>query len=206
MLPISQHAPQLFQHMENLVTRKDSIKKACSSLFRQKGYAGTSMQDIANVLGIKAASLYNHINSKQEILQEMLSEGAELFVSGMNEIATSSLSPIEKLERIIVQHIRLAIDHTDLMALMTVEWRHLEEPARERFAQSRNAYEEDLKGILRDAQNHGQISQVDVEIITFSILTTLQRFYSWYDRHSDYNAIDLEKFMIQCLLGGIRNS
>lgn len=191
--------------MESSPTRKESIKKACSGLFREKGYAGTSMQDIAAVMGMKAASLYNHISSKHEILHELLLEGANLFVSGMNEIKKSSLSPIEKLEKIISQHIQLAIKHTDLMALMAVEWRHLDSSAKEQFLVARNDYEADLMSILEEAQRQGALKVADLDIASFSILTTLQRFYAWYDKHSDHNSLDLEKTMIQCLLDGIRN-
>jgi len=190
--------------MEAVLTRKQSIKQQCSKLFREKGYSATSMQDIAEALGIKAASLYNHITSKQEILHELLLEGAGLFMTGMEDVKKSSLTPIEKLERLIAQHIHIAIEHTNLMALMTVEWRHLEEEGRAAFYQSRNSYEKDFKSILTEAQRQGQLKKVDVELVAFSILTTLQRVYAWYDQHEEYNVLDLEKNMIECLLDGIR--
>lgn len=190
--------------MEVNLSRKEEIKKTGSRLFREKGYASTSMQDIAHAMGIKAASLYNHINSKQEILYELLQEGADRFVTGMEEVKKSSLTPVEKLENVIKQHIRIAIEHTDLMALMTVEWRHLEEEGKAKYAKSRMDYENDLKVIIQEAKKLGQLKEVDVDIAIFSILTTLQRFYAWHDRHSDCNALDLEKDMIQCLLDGIR--
>ena len=63
-------------------TKKSQILQAATTLFRKSGYAATSMQDIANVIGIKPASLYNHISSKQEILVELLLFGAQLFVDG----------------------------------------------------------------------------------------------------------------------------
>jgi len=189
---------------EVVLSRKQSIEHACARLFREKGYSATSMQDIAEALGIKAASLYNHISSKQDILHGLLQKGAGLFVSGMEDIKRSSLSPIEKLKRLIAQHIHIAIEHTDLMALMTVEWRHLEKEGKAAFYHSRNKYEEDLKSFIREAQAQGQLKKVDVELVAFSILTTLQRIYAWYDQHVDYNTLDLEKNMVECLIDGIR--
>ena len=65
------------------------------------------MQDIANELGIKPASLYNHISSKQDILVELLSFGANLFVDGMKDIKQSQLNDLQKLEEIINKGINI---------------------------------------------------------------------------------------------------
>ncbi|WP_185154482.1 TetR/AcrR family transcriptional regulator [Fulvivirga sp. M361] len=186
------------------LSRKESIQRIGSNLFRKHGYTTTSMQDIASEIGIKPASLYNHIKSKHEILVHLLMQGANLFVDGMQEIKSSSLRSIEKLERLIGLHVHLSVEHTDLMALMMVEWRHLENPEREQYAALRENYEANFRNILVQAMQEGDIREIDTEIALFSILTTLQRFYSWYDKHSDLNSLDLEKHLIQCLLGGIR--
>lgn len=187
------------------LSRKESIQRIGSNLFRKHGYAATSMQDIASEIGIKPASLYNHIKSKHEILAHLLMQGANLFVDGMEQIKSSSLKSIEKLERLIALHVQLSIEHTDLMALMMVEWRHLESPVKENYAALRDQYENNFRSILNMAIQEGDIQSVDTEIALFSILTTLQRFYSWYDKHAELNYLDLEKHLIQCLLGGIRS-
>ena len=163
------------------------------------------MQDIATELNIKAASLYNHIQSKHEILQKLLVDGGELFAKGMSEIQGSSLPAIEKLERLIALHVRLSIEHTDLMALMMVEWRHLEEPVMTQYKNLRDNYENDFRHMLQDAIAEEKLEGVHQEIALFSMLTTLQRLYAWYDKRSGINALDLEKHTIKCLLDGIRN-
>jgi len=53
-------------------TRKKEIIKTATMLFKEKGYSAVTMRDIAKALGIKAASLYNHINSKQHILRDII--------------------------------------------------------------------------------------------------------------------------------------
>lgn len=188
-----------------MTSKKEQIFLAARKLFRHKGYASSSMQDIATELNIKAASLYNHIQSKQEILQKLLIEGGELFAKGMSEIQGSSLPAMEKLERLIALHVRLSIEHTDLMALMMVEWRHLEEPAMSRYKTLRDDYENEFRQILKAAISEEKLVGVHQEIALFSMLTTLQRFYAWYDKRSTMNALDLEKHTIKCLLDGIRN-
>lgn len=178
--------------------------QAARHLFRHKGYVACSMQDIAGQLHIKAASLYNHIASKQEILQELLLNGGALFAQGMKEVKESSLPAMEKLERLIALHVKLSVQDTDLMALMMVEWRHLEADAMTRYKALRDDYENDFHAILAEAISDEKIQNVDVDIALFSMLTTLQRFYAWYDKQTSINSLDLEKHLIRCLLDGIR--
>ena len=56
------------------ISRKDEIIKTAAKLFKEKGYSAVTMRDIATAMGMKAASLYNHIKSKQEILKEIKNE------------------------------------------------------------------------------------------------------------------------------------
>jgi AcrR family transcriptional regulator len=107
-------------------SRRNEIKKAAARLFRKRGFKATSMRDIAEAVGIKAASIYNHINSKQELLNELLLEIATIFTKEMAEIQASNLGTKQKLERIIAVHVRLTIEHTDAIALVSGEWIHLE--------------------------------------------------------------------------------
>ena len=90
------------------------------------------------------------------------------------------------------------------MALLTVEWRHLEGEERDRFIGQRERYETDFREILLQAIEEGSLKSVNPEIALFTILNTLQRLYAWYDRHNDLNVLDMEKHLTQCLLGGIR--
>ncbi len=187
-----------------MLTKKDQILEVSTHLFRHQGYSATSMQDIAQKLGIKPASLYNHIIAKQDILVELLEKGATMFLTGMAAVKTSSLTSYEKIEKLISLHIQLTVTHTDLMALMAVEWRHLEGDPKAQYVGHREKYEEDFRQILAAAIEEKSIQAVNPEIALFAILTTLQRLYAWYDRHSDLNVFDMEKHLIQCLLGGIR--
>ncbi|HCX20602.1 MAG: TetR family transcriptional regulator [Flammeovirgaceae bacterium] len=185
-------------------SKRAQILLTCTRLFRKSGYAGTSMQDIANELGIKPASLYNHISSKQDILVELLSFGANLFVDGMKDIKQSQLNDLQKLERLIALHLRITVGHTDLMALIAVEWRHLEGEGLREYLKLRNSYENDFRVILKGAMENGLIHSMDIEIAFFSILTTLKWFYSWYDKHSQLSMADIEEYLKQLLLGGLK--
>src|SRR4051794_15434020 len=90
-------------------TKKEAISKKASILFKEKGYNATSMRDIAEAFGIEAPSLYNHINSKKEILQEICFRIANLFTSHIDKVEISELPILEKLEIVIRFHIQMML-------------------------------------------------------------------------------------------------
>lgn len=173
-------------------------------LFRKKGYKATSMRDIAQEVGMEAASLYNHIKSKQELFQELLLHMAHLFTKGMDEINGSSYTPIIKLERLISMHVKFAVDYTDSISLITNEWVHLEGQSYDEFLELRDTYEKKFENIIKDCVEQGYFSPVNTEIALFSILSTLRWLYSWYSRNKNMNPVELEKEFIHCLLDGLK--
>lgn len=185
-------------------SRKEHILDESARLFRKKGYAATSVQDIAEAVGIKAASLYNHISSKQEILQEICLPISEAFSIGMTNILSSSLNPLERLEAVVNLHVTLTQKFKDKMALITGDWIHLEGDALQNFKKLRKLYERDFIGILDACKKDGFIdASIDTEISLFSILSSLHWLYSWRERHQDLSSLDLEKQLRQCLLRGL---
>ena len=71
---------------KNELTRKEEILNVASRLFKERGYSAVTMRDLAFEMGIKAASLYNHITSKQQILAEIIMRIAQDFVQGIEAI------------------------------------------------------------------------------------------------------------------------
>ncbi len=164
------------------------------------------MRDIAREMGMEAASLYNHIASKQRILSELLMHIAELFTSGMADIKHSDTLPIQQLEALISLHVDLTVAHTNDISLLPAEWVHLEEPTLKSFLELRNTYEADFRVIIQNAVSEKQLAAVDIDVALFSILSTLRWLYSWHTKYQKKDVMTLKKELIQNLLYGIRQS
>ena len=186
-----------------MLSKKQEISNCAARLFRKKGYKATSMRDIADAMDMKAASLYNHISSKEELFSELLLKMAKLFTKGMEEITQSSLSTSAKLERLITLHVHLTIEHTDAISLINGEWVHLPPDAMKQYVTHRDDYEREFRTIIDQGKQEGLYSDIDTDIILFSILSTLRTLYSWYSKNRGYNTIELENQMLRCLLQGI---
>ena len=81
-------------------SRKDVIVSKAATLFREKGYKAASMRDLAEAVGVEAASLYNHIKSKSELLHELVFNVANRFVLKMDEIESEPISSLQKMEKL----------------------------------------------------------------------------------------------------------
>lgn len=185
-------------------SRRTEILEKAAILFHKKGYAATSMRDIAQAVGMESASLYNHIKSKQEVLESMLMPLANEYVKGINDIAQAPLSSIQQLERIIAHQIQITIQNTDAVSLVPNEWVHLEGKNKTNFLKLRNDYEKTFKNIFKKCIQEGHLKEVDVEIASFSILSTLRWLYSWFSRNKKVNPLVLEAELITNLIGGLR--
>lgn len=185
------------------ITRKDEIIKTAAKLFKEKGYSAVTMRDLATAMGIKAASLYNHISSKQEILKEIIISLAEAFTQGMEQIKMSNNTCVEKLNKIVKLHVSITSQNTFGMASLNNDWMHLEEQL-DYYLELRLNYEENFRSILKSGIQNGEISNKNVEVMLFSMLSTLRSLYIWIP---DKDAINVKKLSAQLsnvLIEGIR--
>lgn len=182
--------------------RKTEIINIASKLFKEKGYSAVTMRDLAKEMGIKAASLYNHITSKQEILSTLIISLAEEFTEGMNVIKKSEKNCIEKLKLIITLHISITSNNQFGMASLNNDWMHLESTLNN-YLKLRKGYEDDFKEIIKDGIKNNELVDENAEIILFSILSTLRSLYIWLPKKEDLKLEKLSKSLNNILLKGI---
>ncbi|MCB0462507.1 MAG: TetR/AcrR family transcriptional regulator [Flavobacteriaceae bacterium] len=183
-------------------TRKDEIIQTSAILFQKKGYSAVTMRDIAKAMGIKAASLYNHINSKQEILSEIIISLAEQFTEQMKIIKTSDDSSINKLKQVVALHVNITSNNQFGMASLNSDWMHLENEL-EYYLKLRKNYENDFRSIIEKGIQENELANANPEVMLFSLLSTLRSLYIWLPKKEDLN---IEKFITELstvLINGI---
>ena len=183
-------------------TRKDEIINTAAKLFKEKGYSAVTMRDLATSMGIKAASLYNHINSKQDILKEIIIDIAEAFTNGMSLIIASEVSNISKLKQIVALHVNITSNNTSGMASLNNDWMHLEDQL-DYYLKLRTEYETNFLSIIEQGISANEIKQANAEVIMFSMLSTLRSLYLWIPKKEDLNANNLANNLSEVLIEGI---
>lgn len=188
-----------------MTTRKKQIVNTAAKLFKARGYSAVTMRDLAAAMDIKAASLYNHISGKQEILTHLILEVAHKFTVGMNRIVSDGDSAFAKAEKLIALHIEIAILHSDALAVLNTDWMHLEGADYDEYITLRKGYEQDFKRILEQGIQAGEFKNLHVETILFNLLSTLRSIYLWIPKKSATEVADLKNELPAILLTGIRN-
>ncbi|MCH9661388.1 MAG: TetR/AcrR family transcriptional regulator [Bacteroidetes bacterium] len=184
-------------------SRKEEIIDQAAKLFQKRGYSAVTMRDIAEEMEIKAASLYNHISGKHEILSLLVLSVAQQFTEGMDAVCAKTLSPTETLKAIIEMHIDVAVSHANGIAVMNNDWMHLEHDELTRFVAMRDGYEENVRAVIKEGILEGTIRDLHPEVLLFSMLSTLRTIYLWYQKRGKIDVNILKKDMVAVLLKGV---
>lgn len=196
----------IFVRMDAIVkkSRKQQIEEKATQLFQERGYAATSMRDLANVLGIEAASLYSHIKSKEEILQKICFRMAEEFFAAWKEVEVEKENQAAKMEKAMIAHVKVVTRDTDASAVFFNEWRHLSEPYLSDFLAMREDYEGRFMQILRDGMHSGDFKEVDEKFMMLTILSSLSWTHNWYKPEGSLSPEEIGKRLANLLLNGLK--
>jgi AcrR family transcriptional regulator len=186
------------------INRKEQIIDAAALLFKQKGYASTTMRDLATELGIEAASIYHHIKSKEELLEGICFDMANKFISNAKEVNDIYFNAEEKLRLAIKLHIETITENQNQSAVFLSEWRNLSEPKHTLFKQLRQQYENQFTIILMDGENEDIFDQVDKKFAVLSILSTINFVNEWYKPDGKMNAAEIAEKLSNFIMGGLR--
>lgn len=160
--------------MSVTTNRRDEIQTAAAKLFGEKGFAGCSVRDIANAVGLGAASLYNHMGSKDELLTKICFSCAHEFLEGMGKIDVKGKSPELKIRELIRLQIHIALHDKSSVTVFNDEWRHLQEPYLSSFLELRRNYETAYLRIIREGIETGALKNIDAYLIYQMILSSLR--------------------------------
>ncbi len=161
--------------------RRAEMVAAAARLFSRRGYHGTSMQHLGDALGLLKGSLYAHVGSKEELLFDVVDEGADRFLERGREAAESTAPASVRLERFLIGHIATAIEHLDAATVFLNEWRYLSDGPRATVQGKRDAYEALVRGIVSDGKATGEFrADADVEMTARLVLSAGNWVYAWY--------------------------
>jgi AcrR family transcriptional regulator len=193
--------------MESAVnlSRKEQVIRKAAELFREKGYAASSMRDLAQKLGIEAASLYSHIKSKEEILQSLCFDMATEFRKSLDEVEHQKGPASEKLRKGIVGHIQVMAKDLTASAVFMNEHRHLSQPYLREFLLLRINYINRFKDIIEQGINSGEFKEtIDKKLAVMTLFSSLNWMPQWYDPQSDIVPGDLGQQLADMLVNGMK--
>ena len=187
------------------LTRKQQIDKQAAVLFKTKGYAASSMRDLAQVLGIEAASLYSHIKSKEEILRRICFRMAEAFFTAQKQIESLHSEPKLQLKKAMAVHLKVIAGSVDEAAVFFHEWRHLSEPYLSEFLVMRTDYERKFIAILEQGIATKVFRAVDAKLTAMTILSAINWVHRWYRSDGKLSIEQISEQLAEMMIRGVKS-
>ncbi|MEN9300020.1 MAG: hypothetical protein RLZZ429_2333 [Bacteroidota bacterium] len=185
------------------ISRKDVIVTKAATLFREKGFKAASMRDLAEAVGVEAASLYNHIKSKTELLHELCFSVANRFLQKIDEVEAEKITAIEKIEKLLRFHINEMIHHYEEVYVSDREWKHLADPYLSNFQNQRRIYRKRFAAIIEAGIRNQEVKKIDAPTAVLIMLHAISGIESWHRSTQKISAAELEENMVTILVGGL---
>ncbi len=188
----------------NNASRKDIILQKAAILFKEKGFKAASMRELAEVVGVEAASLYNHIKSKNELLHEICFSVANKYNEKLEQIESMDASALKKIEELLRFHIISMVQNFDEVFVSDREWKYLTDPYLSNFQTQRRTYRKRFAAIIEDGIKKKEIKKIDATTAVLIMLHAISGIESWHRSKQKISGAELEENMITILVGGLK--
>jgi TetR/AcrR family transcriptional regulator, cholesterol catabolism regulator len=182
---------------------RDEILDAAAQVFRQKGFHGASMADIADSVNLQKASLYHHVSSKQEILLELLERALGILQEQISAVASQPLPADQKLRLMIRAYLQALAEYPDLSAVLLFEHRSLDKKSHARHVPHRDRFE----ALWRDVILEGKRSRIfhcpDAGLAVRALMGTMNWTLTWYRPDGPLPITKIADEYAQLFLGGL---
>lgn len=183
--------------------KRMALINASAKLFKEKGFTLSSMRLIAENLGVEAASIYNYISSKEEILEIICFDIANKYMEHIEIVEKQQNSYLDKLKEIINFHINLIVEQRNFVSVVNNDWKYLSKPKMQKFVALRNKYESKLANIVTQGVNSKEFKPLNVSVAIFTILSALRWIELWYKPTRNIDKEDLINDVLEILIKGI---
>jgi TetR/AcrR family transcriptional regulator, cholesterol catabolism regulator len=187
------------------VSRK-RILEVARHLFREEGYRGTSLDQVAAELGVTRAAIYHWVPGKEALLCEIHDEAMDLLVMGFRDVQRQSLPPVQKLAAALRNHVLVVADNLDTIAVFFQDEASLPTGPARRIADRKRDYDHRMRDLVRAAQEDGAIRpELDPLVVVESLLGMCNWLYHWYDPQGPIKPQRLADHIVEIALAGVES-
>jgi AcrR family transcriptional regulator len=161
--------------------RRAEVVDAAARAFHEKGYEATSIQDIADGVGLLKGSVYYYISSKEDVLFELLQEAHHSAFQSVLEAIDFDGDPLQRLRAFVTALARYNADNAVRMGILLHDYRSLSEPRKRLILDQRDRYHEVLRALIEDGQDQGVVcAEIDPKLATLAVMGMINTIYQWY--------------------------
>jgi AcrR family transcriptional regulator len=161
--------------------RRGEVLDAAARVFSEKGYDATTIQDIADEVGILKGSVYYYISSKEEVLFELLTEVHRAAFAAVKEAVAGDADPLTKIYNFVDTLARFNAENKIRMGILLHDFRSLNDEHRAQIVKERDLYDKLLRKLIVEGQSTGAVCpDLDPKLSTLAAMGTINTIYQWY--------------------------
>lgn len=165
---------------EILAYKRERILQEAVKLFYERGFTGTTLDDIAAALGVTKPFIYTHFKSKVELLAALCLPTIEMSMEAAAEAANAPGTPTERLRRLVGDFTRVILQRQANIAVFFREEKHLTEEARAEIATKQKGFDRILSKLLREGAASGDFNVADPGLAALAIGGMISWAYTWH--------------------------
>lgn len=159
---------------------REEILEVAAQIFRQKGFHAASMQEIADAVNLRKASLYHHVSSKQEILLDLMDLAMDYLIERTHAIFIQPTSPQARLQEAIHRYLKALTDYPDLANVLLLEFRSLEPDFQNHHQPRRDQFERLWRGLIQEGIDSGDFRPMEASMASKILLGSIHWAITWY--------------------------
>lgn len=181
--------------------RFEEIIAVSAELFSQKGYHGTSLEEIGERLGVQKAALYHYVRSKEDILIEIYERTLTRAEQEVLPIAKEPFSPDERLRRMVSKYVELMLADADMWSLLHYQQSALPDEINKEKLRRYKIFERTFESMIKESQDAGIFKQMPARLMTFCLFGMCNYTYQWI-KYAKFTAEDITGVICEVLERG----
>jgi len=183
--------------------RLAEVYRTAAQIILRKGYDATSINDIANALGMTKAGLYHYINGKKELLFDIMNFGLDELDEEVATPACSIADPSARLRFIIASHAQLVTKGQGAITILVDEITALPPAQNRMITRRKREYFNHLRDLLNELKAAGKLNDVDTTVATFSLLGMVNWLSRWFRQDGDLTQEQVAEQIVKIALNGL---
>ena len=184
-------------------SKDEEIFTEAVRIFREKGYHATSVQDIADAVGLQKGSLYHYISSKEELLFKIFERSTGELTQQLQTIVASDDSPTVQLCRAIEAHLTALCEHLDIYSVYLSERRVLSGRTHSRVRAEGERHACLLVHIIQQGIAARDFRAVDSKMTAHAILGMCNWLYQWYSPDGRLKPHEIAEIFSDLMVDGL---
>jgi len=157
-----------------------ALREAAVELIARHGYEAVTTRQIAAAVGVQAAALYRYFPTKEDLLFDLMRRHMEALITSWEERRPGDADPVARLSAFVDNHIRFHVAKRHSTHVNNMELRSLSKERLSQILRLRNAYEKELRIILRDGAESGTLAVDDVGLTAMAIIQMITGVIVWF--------------------------